>query len=168
VARSSRCWPRCPNGKRHCSAALWPHRWPTPHPGASWPSLRDHPRAHPADRDQDDGQTAPPLPFSATARLPRLAGRHRRGRHMARPPHAVILAASRVGKSAPERQARGGSVVHSCIDQECESGCPTKRHAPVRNAAPPLSASPVRRQLLARTIPLLVQPEGANDTEEPL
>src|SRR5581483_270251 len=47
-------------------------RRPAQDPGRDRQGLRRHPRAHPADREQDDVQAPPPLALPSPPRLPRL------------------------------------------------------------------------------------------------
>ena len=60
---------------QHYPAQIRAHRRPTTHARGNQPRPRNHPRAHPANRNQDDGQVAPPISLPAAPRLPRLTKR---------------------------------------------------------------------------------------------
>ena len=58
---------------RRGASAVRPDRRPAAHARRDRPGLRRHPRAHPADRVQDDVEVASPQSFSGAARLPGLS-----------------------------------------------------------------------------------------------
>jgi hypothetical protein len=65
----SRCWRRCPSAK---PAAFRVHRWPAAHPEGDRPDLGGDPGAEPADRVQDDEETALLAAHGVAPSLPRL------------------------------------------------------------------------------------------------